>query len=89
MPKKHVHKYHRLLVNNQFVWACAFPDCTHFMPKHFENLIPGKFSICWNCEETFRLDTVNMRSDKPQCPDCLAPTDTQDIMAAFASGSKS
>lgn len=87
--KRHVHKYHKVMVANQYVWACALPDCTHYMPKHMENMIPGKYSICWNCGETFLLDTVNMRTDKPYCPDCMVPSDTHDIMESFASGHKS
>jgi Zn finger protein HypA/HybF involved in hydrogenase expression len=68
--KKHVHKYHKVDIAYDRLWACALPTCTHYMPKHLETMLPGKGSICWKCDEPFILDAVNMQDDKPVCPDC-------------------
>lgn len=68
--KRHLHKYHRVELSFVKVWACALPDCNHFMPKHLEGIIPGKASICWGCGEKFILDDNNMKDDQPQCYDC-------------------
>lgn len=73
MSKRHIHKYHKVRVNGIEVWACALPDCNHHMPKHYEDMIPGKSSICWSCGEQMILDSDNMRLEKPSCFSCLHP----------------
>lgn len=71
MAKKHTHKYYfGLLVGGDKVWACALPNCTHYMPKHMEGNVEGKFALCWKCSEQFTLDPVNMKRAKPICDDC-------------------
>lgn len=70
MGKKHTHKYFRMDMNYDRVWACALPDCTHYMPKHMEQLVSGKKSICWECGNEFNLNPINMVKDKPVCEDC-------------------
>jgi hypothetical protein len=70
MSKKHIHKYYKVDVNFNLVWACALPDCNHHMPKHYENMMPGKATICWDCGEITVLDPINMKLTKPICPDC-------------------
>lgn len=69
-PKKHVHKYHKVVINGDKLWACALPDCTHYQPKHIERMVIGKKSICWQCEEQFTLNAANMLRDLPLCDDC-------------------
>lgn len=71
MPaKKHTHKYHKVSLNGQDVWACALPDCTHYMPKHMEFAVIGKKSICWSCDLEFILTGALMNQDNPKCRDC-------------------
>lgn len=72
--KKHTHKYHKIEIAYDKLWACALDTCTHYMPKHLENNIPGKRSICWKCNEQFILDNVNMADDKPVCSNCSEGT---------------
>lgn len=52
------------------IWACGSPDCNHHMPQHLEELVNGKASICWQCDEKFVLTGINMKQDKPICSDC-------------------
>lgn len=40
------------------------------MPAHMSNMVPGKASICWSCNEEFILDPVNMKMEKPICSEC-------------------
>lgn len=71
--KKHVHKYHKTYPNtrrNEPIWACALPDCTHFMPHNVSQHVPGKVSICWSCGNEFILDEDNMKVDQPVCFNC-------------------
>lgn len=72
MSKRHIHKYHKVLVNTTKVWACGEPECYHFMPDNLKDLIPGRASKCWSCEDTFILDPINMKDDKPICINCKA-----------------
>jgi hypothetical protein len=68
--KRHIHKYYRADVLGEKIWACALPLCSHHMPPHYNNLIPGKASLCWECGEAMILDSDNMKMDKPTCVDC-------------------
>lgn len=70
MAKKHVHKYHRVMVNGVKVFACGEPDCNHHMPKHYEDMLKGKNTYCWKCGEVFKLDSISMGFDFPWCIDC-------------------
>ena len=64
------HKYHRVKIDNGFVWACDRPACGHWMPANLVNLLVGKLSTCWSCESPFQLNELNMRDVRPTCPDC-------------------
>lgn len=68
--KRHVHKYHWLDIGYSNVWACALPDCNHYMPRHMEKTILGKFSVCWGCGDKMTLDEDALKQDKPQCFKC-------------------
>ncbi len=90
--KCRVHKYHRRKFSSTKVWACALPDCSHFMPKHLEDLIEGKRSICHSCGEEFILDKNSLKDDNPNCDDCRfgARTETvipvSDVILGYISG---
>lgn len=68
--KRHIHKYYKADLDFGEVWACALPDCSHYMPKHMAKLVNGKSSICWKCNEKMILDPNNMNIDKPVCYSC-------------------
>lgn len=68
--KRHTHKYYHAQLPFGHVWACALPDCQHHMPNHYESLLLGKSSICWECGNTFKLNGENMKQDKPICEGC-------------------
>lgn len=68
--KRHIHKYRRITFTHTRAWACSLPDCTHYMPKHMEDMMLGKTSICWNCEDNFPLDSDALRMDMPICMKC-------------------
>lgn len=76
--RRHIHKYYKahLLVGD--LWACALPNCGHYMPQHIEGLLNGKNSICWNCSEIFTLNPMNMKSEKPICNECAGLTQDDD-----------
>lgn len=80
--KRHVHKYHKVIVGGTKVWACAHPECPHFMPAHMAEMVAGKASYCWECGEKMILDADNMKMDKPTCPECrgLADIDIDAIL---------
>jgi len=67
MPSKnHVHKYEFIILgkgNNFHVFRCAFPDCSHYIPKH---LAFGKMTVCWACSKEFVL-TKKHRQKRPTC----------------------
>lgn len=69
--KKHnPHNYYRTDLGTNKIWACANPDCTHYMPPHLSHLVEGKRSICWQCGEKMTLHSLNMNEDRPRCDDC-------------------
>jgi len=84
--KRHTHKYHKVLVAGDPVWACALPDCSHYMPNHMSELVPGRASLCWNCGEKFILDNTNMReTNQPTCINCYRATDWTSNIEEFIS----
>ncbi len=77
--KKHIHKYHKL---SNGIWACALPDCTHYMPLNMPNGVLGKKTICWGCGMTFVLDDANMNEVNPTCLNCSNPSEV-DLIATM------
>lgn len=73
--KRHAHKYHHVDTSFGRVWACALPDCNHYMPQHMKELMLGKNSLCWSCGEKFLLTPINMRNDQPVCSNCDETSD--------------
>lgn len=69
--KNHIHKYHRVQMAGQLVWACALPNCSHHTPKHYEANVPGKFTICWKCGEQAIMGSAQLKMDQPICELCL------------------
>lgn len=68
--RKHVHKYRKVEISGDMIWACGAPECQHHMPHHMRNLIPGKKSICWSCGNEMILDERAMKLDMPICVEC-------------------
>lgn len=58
--KRHTHKYHRIPVGSGYVWACALPDCNHYMHQSMIAMVVGKNSICYGCLNVFILEPDNM-----------------------------
>ncbi len=69
--KRHTHKYQHLQMNFGKIWACALPDCNHYMPIHMSKMVEGKNSQCWGCNNTMILDEENMKEDRPICDECI------------------
>jgi len=68
--KRHVHKYYHADLIFGKLWACALENCSHHMPVHYEGLLNGKASICWSCSNSFKLNSENMKNDRPTCESC-------------------
>lgn len=68
--KRHVHKYHKVSLGYTDVWACALPDCTHYIPQYSEPLVNGKRSLCWECGDEFILHPIAMKDRAPNCDNC-------------------
>lgn len=74
IPRKprHIHKYHRIKIGRSkdyIVYACALPDCPHYLP--IEQIV-GKLTVCWRCGETcqIRRDRRGDILHKPHCLQC-------------------
>lgn len=68
--KRHTHKYHLVNMGATSVWACALPNCNHYMPDHMSRMVPGKMSLCYSCDEPFILDSEAMKATRPTCMEC-------------------
>jgi len=81
---KHYHKYIRVPLNKKRkidgarVFKCITPGCTHFMA---ENLVEGRPSLCWVCDELFTMTKKAMKLKKPHCDKCYSRTDLRRSMA--------
>ena len=70
------HKYHRIPINGEKLWACALPQCSHYMGKHIESMMLGRGTICWSCGTDMLLDEDNLKKDsldRPICIGCANP----------------
>ena len=87
--KSHTHRYHKIEIAGNMLFACALGNCTHYMPKHLENLLVGKDSHCWNCDKVFQLGFENLKQEKPTCPTCHLGLPSEesldDLIASIAS----
>jgi hypothetical protein len=69
------------MVNGEAIWACSLPDCYHHMPHHYERLMLGKRSICWQCgEETVIMDDRAMKMDMPICITCASGISDNELL---------
>ena len=78
--KRHIHKYYRLELAGQSIWACGISTCTHHMPAHMTPLLNGRASICWACGDDMILNQQNMKRDKPKCDDCDGLADINEYL---------
>jgi hypothetical protein len=78
--KKHIHKYFKVILGYVKVWRCAIADCNHYMPKHLENMVEGRASICWECDEVMKLNPLNMETDRPVCEFCRTGTNREEVL---------
>lgn len=83
--KRHTHRYRKLPSQ---IWACGLPDCTHYMPTNMAEMVEGKQSICWSCNETMIMETKQLKMDKPICNSCILKAegigvDNADAILAF------
>lgn len=95
MPKKksssHVHMYQRKDIgkapNSYIVYACALPNCTHYIAEQFAM---GKQSLCNKCGNEFYLDKYVIQGVRvnPYCPDCRGKDikDASDVFGEFLKG---
>lgn len=70
---KHIHKYYK---NTSGFWACARPDCTHYLPTNVADRIEFSKSICWECEEVFQMNKTLAELSQPKCQPCRMPNST-------------
>lgn len=83
MPaKNHRHKYYRGKLGESRVWACGLPDCTHYIPKHMEQMANNKMSICWGCGAEINLNPINMQDEFPKCENCRLGLDASEPVEA-------
>lgn len=73
--RRHTHKYHQVIISGSPLWACALPDCNHYMPLNMTPMVVGKASICWQCNEPMILDKENMKLEQPICVNCSPKTE--------------
>ena len=87
IPKPvHIHKYIRTVLGGRRVvirdgkryiekcggyevYKCAKPSCTHWIPSE---MIEGRKSICWNCNQEMIINKISSRLAKPVHDECRA-----------------
>ena len=73
--KRHTHKYHYIDLGYGNAWACALPNCSHFMPpvakSHARNdmRVLGKMTLCFGCNNEIHMTPALMTMDQPMCLD--------------------
>lgn len=72
MAKKHTHMYHKIQQKyGAGIWACALPNCTHYLPLNVSDMIYGRESLCTNCMDVMILDEERLKNNEPICMNCV------------------
>jgi hypothetical protein len=75
--EKHIHKLKRVTYKSgNSIFFCTLPDCPY---KSKTELVLGKRSICWRCNEPFIMNDYSLRLAKPHCENCHKPKNIDDI----------
>lgn len=72
MPRKpHIHKYHKIDIGSfkkpYPVYACAIPDCTHYVPV--ERAV-GRTTQCVVCGKPYEITKADLRYVRIACKKC-------------------
>jgi len=71
MAKRHTHMYHKIQQKyGTGLWACALPNCTHYLPLNVADMIFGRESLCTNCMAVMFLDEEKLKNNEPICANC-------------------
>jgi hypothetical protein len=65
---KHIHQFLRVPAKKTHTWTCT--RCSWFVHDGLAHILLTKDSICWGCEDIFRMSEAAMEEDKPRCDDC-------------------
>ena len=69
--KAHIHKYHKIDIGSfkkpYPVYACAVPDCTHYIPV--ERAV-GKTTRCVVCDKPYEITKADTRYVRIACKNC-------------------
>ena len=66
--EKHIHKYKRETVGSKGYVIFRCMNCNHFLPDMA--LAEGRETLCWSCEEPFRMRKTHVEMQKPLCDKC-------------------
>ncbi len=65
---EHIHKYMRVKLSETYtVFKCMIPGCPHYICRE---LVIGRQSICWKCEEPMILTMRSTTLKKPHHLGC-------------------
>ena len=72
MPRRaHIHKYHKIDIGSfrkpYFVYACAVPECTHYIKV--ERAV-GRTTQCVVCSKPYEITKADLRYVRIACDDC-------------------
>ena len=69
--KPHIHKYHKIDIgsfrNHYYVYACAVPNCTHYVPV---DRAVGKTTRCVVCDKPYEITKADTRYVRIACKNC-------------------
>lgn len=76
---EHIHKYKKIKMGEDYkVYKCTLPGCPHYIRPE---LVVGRFSLCWMCEESFVMTEVSATRLKPKCQGCIDKTVARRMLA--------
>ena len=61
---------HKLILLQKKTWRCTLEGCSFFVHIGLAHVLVGKQSICWQCNEEFKLDYKSLQDEMPICYDC-------------------
>lgn len=65
---------HKLILLQKKTWRCTLEGCSFFVHIGLAHVLVGKQSICWQCNEEFKLDYKSLQDEMPTCYECKVGT---------------
>jgi len=67
---KHVHRFIKLHGRRVNMWRCSLDGCAYLCFTGNQDILLGRYSLCWDCGRSFPMGEDNLEEEMPTCILC-------------------